>query len=161
MHPRASKWQTTSTALVLMLAALPGIAKAQSASNEPYRIECDARAAAAGDCRVDQGTYVGWRAFQQYCSQCHGPDGAGSSFAPSLVARVRGMSKQAFLVAMEKGYFGADSGLRPWGEHPYVSIYYNELWAYLSARAGNDLPPGEPELLRENSGANGRRADAR
>ena len=37
------------------------------------------------DGKVDQGTYNGWRRYHASCHTCHGPDGLGSSYAPSLV----------------------------------------------------------------------------
>lgn len=56
------------------------------------------------------------------------------------------MNGRTFLSAMETGYAG-DAAMPPWGQNPYVRPYYVELWAYLSARASGDLPPGQPRIL--------------
>ena len=37
------------------------------------------------DGKVDSRTYNGFRRYNAACNHCHGPDGAGSTFAPSLV----------------------------------------------------------------------------
>ena len=57
------------------------VATAVSAQNDqdsekPYKIE---------NGKVDKQTYNGWRRYTESCMRCHGPDGAGSSYAPSLV----------------------------------------------------------------------------
>ena len=39
------------------------------------------------DDKVDAMTYNGFRRYHAGCNHCHGPDGIGSTFAPSLVAR--------------------------------------------------------------------------
>ena len=37
------------------------------------------------DGKVDQHTFNGYRRYGESCLRCHGPDGAGSCYAPSLV----------------------------------------------------------------------------
>ena len=37
------------------------------------------------DGRVDKRTYNGFRRYHGVCNHCHGPDGVGSSFGPSLI----------------------------------------------------------------------------
>jgi mono/diheme cytochrome c family protein len=37
------------------------------------------------DGKVDPRTYNGYRRYHAVCNHCHGPDGMGSSFGPSLV----------------------------------------------------------------------------
>lgn len=108
-----------------------------------YAVDCsmDPEDTDGAPCVVDRYTYVGWRVFHRTCNACHAQDAVGSSFAPNLVNRVRQMDRDAFLAAMENGYSG-DAGMRPWGRDPDVRPYYLELWAYLSARANGDLPPG-------------------
>ena len=110
-----------------------------------YAVECPppADAAAGAACAVDRYTYVGWRVFHRRCSVCHAQDAVGSRFAPNLLSRVRQMAGDDFLAAMQNGYAG-DAPIRPWGRDPEVRPYFFELWAYLSARASGDLPPGTP-----------------
>jgi mono/diheme cytochrome c family protein len=40
------------------------------------------------DGKADARTYNGFRRYNAACNHCHGPDGAGSIFAPSLVDRL-------------------------------------------------------------------------
>jgi len=46
--------------------------------------------------KVDRKTYNGWRRYTESCMRCHGPDGAGSSYAPDLVDSVKHMSQDDF-----------------------------------------------------------------
>jgi Cytochrome C oxidase, cbb3-type, subunit III len=125
---------------------------AQSEPGPLHRVECPMSTTAvdAQDCRVDLSIYLGYRVFAEFCSTCHAPDALGSSFAPNLLERVASMDKSRFLSLMERGYVGRAEGMAAWGENPYVSRYYEELWAYLGARASGALPPGEPRLARED-----------
>src|SRR5262245_33132732 len=43
------------------------------------------------DGKVDARTYNGFRRYHAGCNHCHGQDGAGSTFAPSLVERLPGV----------------------------------------------------------------------
>jgi mono/diheme cytochrome c family protein len=57
------------------------------------------------DGKVDKATYNGWRRYTEACLRCHGPDGAGSSYAPSMVDSLKQMSEDQFkeIVAEKKG----------------------------------------------------------
>jgi mono/diheme cytochrome c family protein len=54
---------------------------------------CSGRRAARGgseayqivDGKVDKRTYNGFRRYNAVCNHCHGPDGVGGSFGPSLI----------------------------------------------------------------------------
>jgi mono/diheme cytochrome c family protein len=99
----------------------------------------------AAVCRADLPTYIGWRVFQAQCSTCHAPDAQGSSFAPDLTERLRGFEQRDFFRVLDRGYFGPDSEMPPRGRDPNVSPYYEELWAYLTARRDGRLPAGPVE----------------
>jgi mono/diheme cytochrome c family protein len=105
-----------------------------------YVIECPEPESAAPTCTADLVTYVGWRVFVRHCASCHGDDAEGSTFAPSLVLRLQRFDRRAFDRALDEGYAGPFAPMRPWGEHPQVARYYDELWTYLSARTNGDLP---------------------
>lgn len=55
-----------------------GYSRKSAAADKFYRIV---------DGKVDARTYNGYRRDQAGCIHCHGPDGVGSTFASSLVAR--------------------------------------------------------------------------
>jgi hypothetical protein len=57
------------------------------------------------DGTVDWYTYSGYIRYELSCLRCHGPDGLGSSYAPSLVDSLKTMSYTDFL-----GHRGAASG---------------------------------------------------
>ena len=109
------------------------------------RIECSPEPAAV--CRADLAVYIGWRVFQAQCASCHAADARGSSFAPDLTERLRGMAQRDFFGALDRGYFGRDSDMPPRGRDPNVSPYYEELWSYLTARRDGRLPAGTVERL--------------
>lgn len=132
-------------------AAQGGNQAGDTGPSAPHVIECPASEAAEAACSADLTTYLGWRVFERYCARCHGRDAEGSTFAPSLVHRLRRFDRRAFHRALDEGYAGPSEPMRPWGEHPQVARYYDELWAYLSARANGDLPAGPLRPRREGS----------
>lgn len=164
-HPRKSP----STARIALSAALGGLVAAvglpalgQGGASAPaersvgrldarYSVECTEGTPPV--CASDLTTYIGWRVFDRYCAACHGADAAGSTFAPSLMLRLRRFDRRAFERALDQGYTGPSAPLPPWGEHPQVARYYSELWAYLAARANGDAPPGPLRPLRERDSA--------
>jgi hypothetical protein len=137
-----SKARSLFVACVALQLAGGGSARAQAPAASPT-VECDA----AGVCRADLATYVGWRVFHVQCATCHARDALGSSFAPNLLERIRGMDQRAFFRALDDGYMGPDDPAPPRGANPDVARYYAELWSYLSARARDELPPGPVERL--------------
>ena len=69
--------------LLVALASTPALpAKAAQENEKPYTIT---------DGKVDKKTFNGWRRYTESCLRCHGPDGAGSSYAPSLVDSAKHM----------------------------------------------------------------------
>ena len=131
----------------MLLAAAAFTAAAAQSSHEdgvPARkssIECTETAdASARVCAVDTATYVGWRVYHAQCADCHGADALGSSFAPNLTLRMRGMTSREFFAALDRGYMGPNDPAPPRGRNPNVARYYNELWAYLAARVSGELP---------------------
>ena len=63
-------------AAALVVAASAGRAQS-SADDKPYTVECapDPEEGGATVCRVDRGTYVGWRTFHAICHTCHATTG--------------------------------------------------------------------------------------
>jgi mono/diheme cytochrome c family protein len=96
---------------------------------------------------VDLATYVGYRVFMAECATCHAADARGSSFAPDLTERLRGKTSRDFFGALDRGYLGPRSTMPPRGRQPNVAPYYDELWAFLSARRDGALPDGPVEPI--------------
>src|SRR3970040_499200 len=70
---------------------------ARPVADKPYTVECGPDPDEGRNvCRVDRGTYVGWRTFHAICHTCHAQDAVGSTFAPSLLERMTEIAKTAF-----------------------------------------------------------------
>src|ERR671927_342518 len=55
------------------------------------------------DGKVDKGTYNGYRRYTDSCLRCHGPDGAGSSYAPNLTESLKHMTHEQFVDTVING----------------------------------------------------------
>jgi cytochrome c5 len=146
MSLRAALW---CVAAAVLLAA--GAGAQETADAPPYTVECgpDADEGGATVCRVDRGTYVGWRTFHAICHTCHAQDAVGSTFAPDLLARMRQIGKPEFMKAMNEGFTGQMGVMPPWKQDPNVNKYFEELWSFLKARSDGALLPGRPKRLPE------------
>ncbi len=113
----------------------------------PYTVECAQGAQNASQCQVDKGTFIGWRTFHGFCHQCHSQDAIGSTFAPSLLERMKEIDHERFAHSVAEGYTGQVGVMPAWKDNPNVSKRYEELYAYLRARAEGALPPGRPDRL--------------
>ena len=134
------------------LAVAATVGRAQNAADAaPYTVECapDPDEGGATVCRVDRGTYVGWRTFHAICHTCHAQDAVGSTFAPDLLARMRQIGKPEFMKAMNEGFTGQMGVMPPWKQDPNVNKYFEELWSFLKARSDGVLLPGRPKRLPE------------
>lgn len=100
---------------------------------------------------VDSKTYIGWRTFNGNCARCHGETATGSSFAPSLMLRMKDMPKVAWEAAVMNGLKGSMGVMPAFGQDKNVTPYMDELWAYLSALLDGAVEPGTPtEMDSEN-----------
>ena len=136
-------------AAAALVAPSGGRAQEGAEAAAPYTVECgpDADEGGATTCRVDRGTYVGWRTFHAICHTCHAQDAVGSTFAPDLLARMRQIGKAEFMKAMNEGYTGQMGVMPPWKQDPNVNKYFEELWSFLKARSDGVLLPGRPKRL--------------
>lgn len=154
-------------ALVLAASLPAAAAEKQGASEEkPYRVV---------DGKVDESTFLGWRAFHSACHACHGVDAVGTDVAPNLVERVKGLSAHDFSVKVLTSYrlvfpSGEVSGddrtalrsefieevlrrergdliMPAWDEDRKVHAHVLDLYAYLRARADGALGPGKPQRI--------------
>ena len=124
--------------LALLLAgslAAPGGAAAQDApGGKLYRIV---------DGKVDAKTYNGFRRYHAGCNHCHGHDGLGSTFGPSLVERLPDLD--SFRRIVRNGTGGAGKAvMKGFADDPNVEPYIDDIFAYLQARADGALDRGRP-----------------
>ncbi len=125
-------------------ATLPAGAESQA---KPYseHVQCEQDdASGQKKCRIDLYLTRGFRAFSQ-CQVCHGLDGTGSSFAPSLIETMREIGKDRFMEVVANGYKGQIGVMPGWKENPNVMNYVDHLYLYLLARADGAIPAGKIE----------------
>jgi methanol metabolism-related c-type cytochrome len=101
------------------------------------------------DGKVDQHTYNGWRRYTESCMRCHGPDGAGSSYAPDLTDSLKHMTEEQFKDVVINGRQNvsqaSESVMPAFGEVEDVVLYLDDIYAYLKARSDGMLGRGRPE----------------
>lgn len=101
------------------------------------------------DGKVDQGTYNGWRRYHASCHTCHGPDGLGSSYAPSLVDSLKTMSYDEFAEVVINGRENVttsqQSVMPAFGTVMDVATYIDDIYGYLQARADGVVGRGRPQ----------------
>lgn len=100
------------------------------------------------DGTVDWYTFSGFRRYHSECHVCHGPDGEGSTYAPSLTQSLKTMSYEDFLLVVASGreIMRADkqSVMPALGDNSNVMCYIDDIFVYLKARADGALPRGRP-----------------
>jgi mono/diheme cytochrome c family protein len=92
--------------------------------------------------RADAAFLEGYRRYQGVCSHCHGPDGVGSTFAPSLIDRL--VDYDAFREVVLNGRVAGASAMRGFADDPNVAPYIDAIYAYLRARSDGVLGRGRP-----------------
>lgn len=103
------------------------------------------------DGKVDKGTYNGYRRYGESCMRCHGPDGGGSSYAPSLVDSLKSLSYDDFVGTVVNGKqtlgAGQEKVMPSFAEVQDVMLYIDDIYAYLKARSDGALGRGRPQRL--------------
>lgn len=99
------------------------------------------------DGKVDGQTYNGFRRYHASCNHCHGPDGMGSTFGPSLVDRP--LDIDSFRRVVRDGQSNGTSVMKGFADDPNVVPYVDDIYAYLQARADGALGRGRPTRLEQ------------
>ena len=94
------------------------------------------------DGKADAHTYNGYRRYHAACNHCHGPDGVGSTFGPSLVEALPDLD--AFSRIVRDGKTTGTSVMQGFADDPNIAPYIDDLYAYLQARADGALGRGRP-----------------
>jgi mono/diheme cytochrome c family protein len=97
------------------------------------------------DGKVDARTYNGFRRYHAGCNHCHGPDGSGSTIAPSLVDRLPDL--ESFRRVVREGARKGASVMKGFADDPNVAPYIEDIYAYLQARADGALGRGRPTKM--------------
>ena len=102
----------------------------------------------AGDGTLDWYTFSGFRRYHAECHTCHGPEGEGSSYGPSMVNSLKRLSHEEFtqiVVNGKKTVTTAQQQVMPaFGENANVMCYLDDIYVYLKARADGALARGRP-----------------
>ena len=126
----------------------PGDPKAVSSKNGEYFDKNGNPTFHIENGKVDWYTYAGYIRYGANCLACHGPDGLGSSYAPSLVTGLKTLSYSEFyaIVAGGKKDVSASSDLvmPSFGTNPNVMCYIDPIYIYLRARADGAWGRGRP-----------------
>jgi methanol metabolism-related c-type cytochrome len=105
--------------------------------------------------QVDQHTFNGYRRYGESCMRCHGPDGAGSSYAPNLTLSLQTMSYDAFVNTIVNGRQNvtkAQNNVMPaFGTTEDVVLYVDDIYGYLKARSDDKLPRGRPKRIGDDA----------
>jgi mono/diheme cytochrome c family protein len=97
--------------------------------------------------QVDERTYNGFRRYHAGCNHCHGPDGVGSTFGPSLVEGLSDVG--AFRRIVRDGRKSGTSVMKGFADDPNVAPYIDDIYAYLQARTDGALGRGRPTRLEQ------------
>ena len=139
---------------LLVLVALAGAGLAGLAGSPGARAENDP-VYLVQDGRVDQHTFNGYRRYGESCLRCHGPDGAGSSYAPSLTESLKKMSYEDFtntIVNGRQNVTKSQNNVMPaFGTTEDVVLYLDDIYGYLKARSDDKLPRGRPKRIGDDS----------
>jgi methanol metabolism-related c-type cytochrome len=111
------------------------------AANEPtYRISPDGK--------VDAAVYNGYRRYNAECIACHGPDGEGSTFGPTLVDSLQTLPYAEFRRIVTEGTAGGGNttqhGMKGFRGNPNVMCHLDAIYVYLKARSEGALGRGRP-----------------
>ena len=107
------------------------------------------------DGAVDWYTFSGFRRYNASCIVCHGPDGAGSSYAPALVELLKSLTYSDFLNTVVNGRqnvnTASDNVMPAFGTNPNVMCYIDDIFVYLRARSDGAVGRGRPQKHADKS----------
>ncbi|MGO9986547.1 MAG: c-type cytochrome, methanol metabolism-related [Rhodomicrobium sp.] len=108
--------------------------------NPTYKIEPDGK--------VDWYTFSGYLRYNSNCIVCHGPDGAGSTYAPALTDSLKTIGYPDFLAIVAQGRknvsASTDYVMPAFGDNKNVVCYIDPIYVYLRARSNEALGRGRP-----------------
>ncbi|MCC5808742.1 MAG: c-type cytochrome [Ectothiorhodospiraceae bacterium] len=140
---RTKQKQAAVVCAVAALALFMLAGKIAISNEEPrYRVE---------DGKVDDNIFRGYQAYTRACMACHGPDGVGSSFAPSLLRAAERRTFAEFARTVAEGQEIQPGQVMPsFSDDAFVMEHVSDIYTYLSARAAGDLGRGRPQRIEED-----------
>jgi mono/diheme cytochrome c family protein len=148
LHPSAMFCGVLAVTMTLLVAPLIGQeADDEQESKFDYTVVDD---------RVDESTLMGFSVYTGTCAACHGPDGLGSSVAPSLIRAAERRTFDQFAQTVAEGRSLLPGMVMPsFADDMRVMSHLLDIWNYLGARAEGGLGRGRPQLIEaeeENDG---------
>jgi methanol metabolism-related c-type cytochrome len=108
--------------------------------NPTYKVDKDGK--------VDFYSYVGFVRYSANCLQCHGPDGLGSTYAPSLVDALKNIDYSTFFATVAGGKKDVSASqqlvMPSLGMNKNVMCYIDAIYIYLRARSDGAIGRGRP-----------------
>ncbi len=101
--------------------------------------------------KVDDNIFRGYQAYTRACMACHGPDGVGSSFAPSLLRAAERRTFAEFARTVTEGQEIQPGQVMPsFADDAYVMEHVSDIYTYLKARSAGDVGRGRPQRIEED-----------
>lgn len=101
------------------------------------------------DGKVDFYSYVGFVRYSANCLRCHGPDGMGSSYGPTLVNSLKTLSYLDVITTVANGKkdvsASQDLVMPALGDNKNVMCYLDAIYVYLRGRSNGAIGRGRPE----------------
>lgn len=101
------------------------------------------------DGKLDFYSYIGFVRYSANCLQCHGPDGLGSTYAPSLVEALKTMDYSDFMKTVAGGKQNVSAAqtlvMPSLGANKNVMCYIDAIYVYLRGRSIGAIGRGRPE----------------
>ena len=108
--------------------------------NPTYKVDKDGK--------VDFYSYIGFVRYSANCLQCHGPDGLGSTYAPSLVDALKDMNYNEFIATVAGGKQDVSESqhlvMPALGTNKNVMCFIDAIYIYLRARSTGAIGRGRP-----------------
>jgi methanol metabolism-related c-type cytochrome len=146
MHSRLIQLSRGAVGLVLVVQMAALSQRVRAADTEkPYKVV---------DGKVDIHVYNGYRRYTESCMRCHGPDGAGSSYAPALTDSLTHLTYDQFAETVINGRQNVSSSatnvMPAFGATEDVVNYIDDIYAYLKARSDGAIGRGRPQRMDSN-----------
>lgn len=95
---------------------------------------------------VEVPLYRAWQQYQLHCARCHGEDGQGSSFGPSLLTGLKPdgnvPTRDDFVDVLIHGR--EDKGMPTAAKMGVDSVHFDGLYRYLKGRSDGKFHGGRP-----------------
>ncbi len=116
------------------------------------------------DGTVDYYAFAGYVRYSANCMQCHGPDGLGSTYAPSLVDALKRLGYGDFYQTVASGKKDVNTAqqlvMPTFGVNKNVMCYLDAIYVYLRGRSDGAIPRGRPDKHDPKPDAFGKAEDS-